>query len=122
MRGCVDETYSLIRIVDLVTSGLRHCTQTGLAVAVDRLCQPVVVREEEDSIAANRRLALFKVEHIGPSRSMMMLTTHWHNSGFNFAMSPTFFSIPRTGIGTLCDFGPASVGPFHLLFLYSNLI
>ena len=64
MRGCVDETYSLVRIVDLATSGLRHCAQTGLAVAVDRLCQPVVVREEEDSIAANRRLALFKVEHL----------------------------------------------------------
>ena len=85
MRGCVDETYSLVRIVDLATSGLRHCAQTGLAVAVDRLCQPVVVREEEDSIAANQRLALFEVEHIAPSHSTTMLTTHWRNSGFNFA-------------------------------------
>lgn len=29
-----------------------------------------------------------------------------------------FLFDPRTGIGTLCDFGLASVGTFHLFFLF----
>lgn len=53
----MDETY-LVRMVDLATSGLRHCVQMGLAVVVGRLCQPVVVWEEDESITANQRLAL----------------------------------------------------------------
>ena len=84
VRGCVDETYYLIRVVDLATIVLRHCTQTGLAVVVDRLFLPVVVWEEDVSIAADHRLAT-------------MLTIHWRDSGSNFATS---LAIPNTHILT----------------------